>query len=57
MQKVNRKREDAGGRLLESNVDPYFMPTTEERHYKDNAPTLERKNMEETEMLLLLVLC
>ena len=57
MQKVNKKREDAGGKILESNVDPYFMPTTEERHYKDNAPTLERKNMEETEMLLLLVLC
>jgi len=34
MQKVNSKREDAGGRLLELNVDPYFMPTTEENIIK-----------------------
>ena len=33
------------------------MTTAEEKHDEDNAPPMERENMEETEMLFLLVLC
>lgn len=33
------------------------MPTTEDKHDEDNAPPMERENMEEAEMLFLLVLC
>ena len=57
MWKVNLRREDARRKIFQSNVEQYFMPTTEDKHDEDDSPPMERENMEEAEMLFLLVLC
>lgn len=51
------KKEDTDGKIFKPNIGSYFLTTTEDKHNEDNAPPMERKNMEETEILFLLVLC
>ena len=55
--KGKRKIEDADGEIFKPEIESYFLTTTEDKHNEDNAPPMERKNMEETEILFLLVLC
>ena len=47
MWKVNLRKEDAKDKIFQLNVELFYMTTAEEKHDKDNAPPMERENMEE----------